>query len=75
MNIRETCARDLGTTDPYTSSQNQLQPLLLPRRETYRYNMLSIPFWVAEMNKSSNRYEKIEREFEDLEIGSSHNAA
>lgn len=27
------------------------------------------------MNKSSDRYEKIEREFEDLEIGSSHNAA
>ena len=75
MNIPETCAQDLGTTDPYTSSQNQLQPQLLPHRETYRHNMLSIPFWITEMNQSSNRYEKIEREFEDLEIGSSHNAA
>lgn len=34
-NIRETCAQDLGTTDLYTSSQNQLQPLQLPCRETY----------------------------------------
>lgn len=42
-------------------------------RHTYRYNMPSIPFWVTEMDKSGNRHEKVEREFEDLEVGSAHN--
>ncbi|KAL9714836.1 glutamate decarboxylase gad1 [Leucoagaricus gongylophorus] len=51
--------KDLGTTDLYTSSQNQLQPLQLPCRETYI--------------QSGNRHEKVEREFEDLEVGSAHN--
>lgn len=35
--------------------------------------MSSIPFWVTEMDKSGNRHEKVEREFEDLEVGSAHN--
>lgn len=42
-------------------------------RHTYRYNVSSIPFWVTEMDKSGNRHEKVEREFEDLEVGSAHN--
>ena len=44
----------------------------LGRAGPYRNYVVSIPLWVSKVHQGRNGDEKIEREFEDFEIGTAH---